>query len=298
MKHVERMAEALGKEISEDERCHVEPVPAAEIPPTLYLGVDGTGIPMRPEELVGCAGKQPDGSARTREVKLCTVWSAESRDAKGRPVRDEGSISYSAAIESAASKDTDTAPSAFAERVLREATRRGFDRAKRRAVLGDGAVWIWNLADEHFPDAIQIVDFYHAKEHLTAVAKAIYGETSDMARAWAERRHDELERGDLDVILQALKRHAKKSEEARKCVGYIRRNTSRMQYARFRAAGLCTSTAVVESGCKVAIGHRLKRSGMHWTLAGANAIMALRCTKLSRRFEDFWERRSQKAAGW
>ena len=67
-----------------------------------------------------------------------------------------------------------------------------------------------------------------------------------------------------------------------------------MRYPEFRAAGLCTSTGVVEAGCKVAIGTRCKRAGMHWTVAGANAIIALRCCKLSGRFEEFWERRAQR----
>ena len=100
-------------------------------------------------------------------------------------MRDVGSVSYSAAIESAAQKDTDLTPSEFAERVEREATRRGFDRAARRAVLGDGAKWIWNLADEHFPDAVQIVDRFHVKQHLSDVAKSIYGAGSDLAKQLA-----------------------------------------------------------------------------------------------------------------
>ncbi|HEX9708432.1 MAG TPA: ISKra4 family transposase, partial [Candidatus Thermoplasmatota archaeon] len=113
-KHVERSAEALGREIAEDERRVVAPVPPAAVAPTLYLGMDGTGIPMRAAELAGRVGKQPDGSAKTREVKLCTVWSAEARDEDGTPVRDPGSVSYSAAIERAASRDTDDCPSDFA----------------------------------------------------------------------------------------------------------------------------------------------------------------------------------------
>jgi len=292
-KHVERAAEALGREIAADERRYVEPAPAAEISPTLYLGMDGTGIPLRAAELAGRAGKQPDGSAKTREVKLCTVWSAESRDKAGTPVRDEGSVTYSAAIESAATRDTDDRPSDFAERVVREAQRRGFDRAQRRAVLGDGALWIWNLAEEHLPDAVQIVDRCHAKEHLSDVAKAIYGVTSDLGTQWAHQRHAELDAGDLDAVLRALQPHAAAHDEARKCGEYIERNRRRMRYPEFRAQGLCTSTGVVEAGCKVAIGTRLKRAGMHWTVAGANAIIALRCAKLSGRFEDFWERRAQ-----
>lgn len=294
-KHVERAAEALGREVARDERHVVEPLPPKEpLAPTLYLGMDGTGVPVRKEELVDRPGKQPDGSAKTREVKLCTVWSAEGRDEEGIPVRDEGSISYSAAIESAAQKDTDKVQSEFAARVEREATRRGFARAARRAVLGDGARWIWNLASEHFPDAIQVVDRFHAKQHLSDVAKSIFGAGSERAKEWAHQRYDELDAGNIDAVLGALRVHAPKDEEARKCAEYVESNRTRMRYAEFRAKGLCTSTGVVEAGCKTAIGTRCKRPGMHWTVAGADAIIALRCCNLSGRFEDFWARRAQR----
>ena len=298
-KQVERTAEALGIETAEEERQQVVSAAEAEIAPTLYLGMDGTGVPMRKAEVEGRPGKQADGSSKTREVKLCTVWSAEGCDADGVPVRDEGSVSYSAAIESAAMRDTDATCSAFARRVEREARRRGVDRANRRAVLGDGAPWIWNIAGEYFPAAIQIVDRFHAKAHLSGVAKVIYGAPSDLGAAWAKARHDELDAGNLHKIVAALAGHsrscpdASKRDAIRKCIGYIWGNRRRMRYPDFRAQGLCTSTAVVEAGCKVAIGTRLKRAGMHWTIRGANAIIALRCSKLSGRFEDFWERRAQ-----
>jgi len=292
-KQVERTAEALGREIARDERTVVEPEPPTA--PTMYLGMDGTGVPMRPSELEGREGKQPDGSAKTREVKLVTVWSAEGRDEEGIPVRDPGSVTYSAAIESAATRDTDKEVSEFAKRAAREATRRGFNQAPRRAVMGDGAVWIWNLADEQFPGAIQIVDLYHAKGHLWDVAKAIYGAGSDLGEQWAKQRRDQLDEGKIDDVLAALRVHAPTNEEARKCLDYVARNQSRMRYPEFRAQGLCVSSGVVEAGCKVAIGTRLKRAGMHWTVAGADAIIALRCCKLSGRFENFWERRSEAA---
>jgi hypothetical protein len=294
-KLVERRAEAIGAEIAEDERQHVEPAEDSNIAPTMYLGMDGTGVPMRVNELAGRDGKQADGSAKTREVKLCTVWSAEGHDEQGTAVRDQGSITYSAAIESADTRDTDKEASVFAQRVLREATRRGFDRARRCVVLGDGAPWIWNLANEHFPGAIQIVDRFHAKQHLSDVAKAIYGATSDLAAAWAKQRHDDLDQGKIDDILAALNVHASTSDEARKCHAYIDTNRERMRYSEFHAHGLCTSTGVVEAGCKVAIGTRLKRAGMHWTVRGADSIIALRCCRLSARFEDFWARRAERA---
>ena len=163
-------------------------------------------------------------------------------------------------------------------------------------MLGDGAKWIWNLADEHFPDAVQIVDRFHAKQHLSNVATSIYGAGSEPGALWARARHDELDAGDLDAVLTALRMHAPHDDAARKCVDYVDRNRARMAYPAFRAAGLCTSTGVVEAGCKVAIGTRCKRAGMHWTVAGADAIIALRCCQLSGRFEAFWERRAQQRA--
>lgn len=293
-KQVERVAEALGAEISEDEQTCLEPDPGSALPSTLYLGLDGTGIPMRPEELADRPGKQADGSSKTREVKLCTLWSAEKSDSKGIPVRDEGSVTYSAAIESAASKETDSVPSDFAARVLRETTRRQFDTVKTQVVIGDGAHWIWKIVGEHFPDAIQVLDLFHAKEHLGTVGKAIFGSESERTQPWIKERHEELDSGKIDAIIDVLRIYATHFEEARKCIGYLEENRFRMRYPEFRSLGLCVSSGVVESGCKNTIGARLKQSGMHWSLEGSNAIIALRCSKLSGRLEDFFERRAQR----
>ena len=297
-KQVERAAETLGGEIAADEKQAVAPLDRQPLPPTLYLGVDGTGIPMRAEEVKGRCGKQSDGSAKSREVKLCTIWSAETRDDQDRPVRDAGSVTYTAAIESAAALDTDEVPSAFMQRVLREASRRSFTRAERTVVIGDGAPWIWNIAQELFPRAIQIVDRFHVKQTLSTVAKAIYGADSSQGFQWARRRHHELDAGKFSDLLRAVRRHTDHCDEARKCFQYLHRNRDRMRYPQFESQGFCTSSGVVEAGCKVVVGTRLKRAGMHWTLRGSNAIIALRCSRLSGRFQDFWERRAgaRKAA--
>jgi len=296
-KRVERHAEALGAEMAADEAHHVQVATDGEVADTLYLGMDGTGVPMRTNELVGRAGKQPDGTAKTREVKLCAIWSAAGRDASGMAVRDPGSVSYNAAIESVATSDTGSRLSPFAKRVGREALRRGFERARRRVVLGDGAPWIWKLSEEMFLGAIQIVDRFHVKQHLSEVAKAIYGTPSELGQQWARERHAELDAGHIDAIQQALTAHVKQVPEARRCHDYLETNRQRMRYPEFHAQGLCTSSGVLEAGCRVAIGQRLKQSGMHWSEHGANAIIALRCTKLSGRFEDFWERRAERHHG-
>ena len=186
------------------------------------------------------------------------------------------------------------------ERVRGARRARGY-AARLRACAAPGrarrwAKWIWNIATEHFPDAIQIVDRFHAKQHLSDAAKSSYGAGSDLGQRWARQRHDELDAGDIEAVLRTLRVHSQKDEEARKCVDYVDGNRARMRYAEYRAAGLCTSTGVVEAGCKTAIGTRCKRAGMHWSVAGADAIIALRCSKLSGRFEDFWERRSARRA--
>jgi hypothetical protein len=171
---------------------------------------------------------------------------------------------------------------------------KGLDQAGRRVVIGDGATWIRDLEGELFPGAVGIVDLFHAKEHLSDVAKAVFGPTSDLARAGARERHEELDEGGLDDLLAALAAHVTTSEEARRCLGYVTTNRGRMRYPESRAQGLCVSSGIVEAGCRVVVGTRLKRSGMRWTLAGADAILALRACHLSGRFDAFWERRSQR----
>jgi hypothetical protein len=291
-KLVEREAEALGVEIANDERKVVQEELWRLVAPTMYLGLDGTGVPMRTEEVAGRLGKQEDGTSKTREVKLCVTWTAESRDKEGIPTRDPGSVSYSAAIESAAMPDTADHRSDVAERVAREANRRRFFDAPRRVVLGDGAAFIWNTFDELFPGAIQILDRFHAKDHLIEAAAAVWPLPNDNRKRWLDARMAELDDGNVDLLVERLMVHAGHCELAGECAAYFRKNQHRMRYAEFRAADLCTSTGVVEAGCKNAIGTRLKRPGMHWTVRGANAIIALRCAKLSNRLDPFLVRRS------
>ena len=150
---------------------------------------------------------------------------------------------------------------------------------------------IWNLVGELFPEAVQIVDRFHAKERLHRLSKSLYADRQS-AREWAQQRCWELDAGRIETLLSVLAAEAAHHEEGKAACTYFYENRHRMRYARFEAQGLCTSTRVVEAGCKNAIGARLKRSGMHWSLRGANSIMALRCIRLSGRFEDFWEWRA------
>lgn len=287
-RQVERYAERLGEEAARFER-EVAEAPAGSLPETMYLGQDGTGVPMRREELAGRPGKQADGSSKTREMKVCAIWTADARDRHGRPTRDEGSITYTAAIERAETRATDKLLAPFAQRVEREAKRRGFDEAGRRVAIGDGAAWLWSIVAECFPGTIEILDKYHAKEHVHDVARALFGAGTDLGRAWSKLRCEELDEGRIDTLIAAVSEHADRSDEARKCAGYFTTNRPRMDYPTFESLGLCVGSGVVEAGCKTAVGVRMKRAGMRWTVRGANAIAALRCCRISGRYEDFWE---------
>lgn len=294
-RQVERYAERLGEAAARYER-EVAPVPARAPAQTVYLGQDGTGVPMRPEAVRGRRGKQSDGGAKTREMKLCTVWTAEARDGAGHPTRDRGSVSYSAAIESAETKPTAPGLSPFAQRVEREARRTGFTVAARQVALGDGAAWLWNIVDECFPRAIQILDKFHAKEHIHEVGKALFGAESELGRAWIKQRCTELDAGQIDALIAATAAKSSSAEVARTCAKYFENNRHRMDYPRFEALGLCVGSGVVEAGCKTAIGVRMKRAGMRWSEPGANRIAALRCCRLSGRYDEFWRWRTRPAA--
>jgi hypothetical protein len=291
-KAVERVAEAIGQQIetlAQQERAlalagKVVPLRGA---PKLYIAIDATGVPVVPRETEGRPGKDAIGQAKTREAKLGCVFTQTRLDAKGRPVRDEGSTTYVGAIEPA---------EAFGPRIYAEAVRRGVAQAVQGIVLGDGAPWIWGLAAEHFPGALQIVDLYHAREHLAALGKSLYGPASPAAKAWAAARATQLDAGEVEALVAVLRRlrpcAEPVAEAVRKTIDYFQTNAERMRYARFRRQGLFVGSGVVEAGCKTIVGHRLKQSGMRWTVRGANAIIALRCADLSGRWEEFWEARA------
>ena len=248
----------------------------------MYIGMDGTGVPVVKREPAGRMGKHEGGIAKTREAKLGCVFTQTGLNEDGYPVRDEASTSYVGSIETAEE---------FGNRIYREAVNRGIERAKRVCVIGDGALWIWNLANLHFFGALQIVDIYHARERCWEIGKNISG----VDKEWIKARIDELDKGDIEGLIAALKKLSVKTKEETEFIdgkiGYFDRNKERMRYRRFREQGLFIGSGVVEAGCRTVIGQRLKQSGMHWTVKNANRIISLRCNILSNRWEDFWENR-------
>jgi hypothetical protein len=292
-KAVERTAEKIGEDVAAREREEIQRAVQLDLPivvgqpiPILYVQMDGTGVPVVKKETVGRAGKTPGQPAHTREAKLGCLFTQTKWDAEGYAIRDPDSTTYVAAIETAEE---------FGKRLYREAWERGWSRAEKRVVMGDGAEWIWNLADQHFPGAIQIVDLYHARQHLWDLVRKLYPNQEAEQKRWIMVHQNMLDEGKIEDLVAALGSiHSPSSELAERIrteAGYFEKNAKRMSYPDFRRQHLFVGSGVIEAGCKTVIGTRLKQSGMFWTVRGANAILALRCCVFNSRFEDYWQAR-------
>jgi hypothetical protein len=291
-KAVERTAEAIGADIERRQQREGKralqlelPIPLVARIPILYVEMDGTGLPVVRKECEGRAGKQDGQPAHTREAKLGCVFTQTIVDEEGFPVRDEASTTYVGAIESCQD---------FGRRLYAEVWRRGWARAEKRMVLGDGAEWIWNQAELHFPGAVQIVDLYHPRQHLWDLSAKVYPHDSPAQRRRVMVRKDKLDDGKIEALIRLLRAAATAHPDLAEPIGaeinYFETNKERMRYPEFREQGLFVGSGVIEAGCKTVLG-RLKRSGMFWTVRGANTIIALRCCELSGRFEDYWQSR-------
>jgi hypothetical protein len=287
LKRVERAAEASGTAQAAASRARARliarrklvPLPRQPLPGKLYAVIDGTGVPVTSKEAEGRDGKGEDGRARTREVKMAVFFTQDKVSDDGYPVRDRDSSSYIATFQPAA---------AFADLVKAEGIRRGAEHVRQLTVIGDGAAWIWGIATRVFPEATQIVDLYHAREHLHSLTRSLEFMLLDRKDEWLAARMADLDYGYIDGISAAVREYpleGVKKDEVGKELGYFLNNAPRMRYHWFRQCGLFVGSGVVEAGCKAVIGQRLKQSGMHWTVSGADAIIALRCREASSTWE-------------
>jgi hypothetical protein len=294
-KTVERTAESIGKDIEIRQQKDIQSAKQLRLPavagppiPCLYIQMDGTQVFVVKTETEGRASRTPGQPARTRECKLGAVFTQTTVDDRSRPLRDDDSTTYVGAIETAEE---------FGLRIYTEAWNRGWDRATIRVVMGDGSHWIWNLADQHFPGAIQIVDLYHAREHLWGLARQLHPADAAAQKRWLMRKLDWLENGKIEKLTTALRKLADSEQNSelgraiRMEAEYFDSNRDRMRYPEFRKQNLFVGSGVIEAGCKTVIGSRLKQSGMFWTVRGANAIIVLRCCLLNGDLEDFWAAR-------
>jgi len=292
-KAVERVTETIGADIAGLQQETIQRAMQLELPVAvgdpiqkIYVQMDGTGLPMVAKETQGRSGRGEDGRAHTREAKLGCVFTQTNVDDQGRPVRDEESTTYTGAIETAAE---------FSRRIYTEAHQHGWARAQVKVVMGDGADWIWNICQEQFPGAIQIVDLYHARQHLWDLGSKLHPNDEKAKRRWVMAHQHFLDDGNIEKLVAKLRSLSPENPELAAAVrteaNYFQRNAERMRYPKFREQKLFVGSGVIEAGCKTVMGSRLKRSGMFWTVRGANAVIALRCCRHSRQFDDYWEHR-------
>ena len=258
--------------------------------PVMYVSADGTGVPMRAEELSGRKGKQPDGTAKTRQVYLGCVFTQHRTDEEGHPVRDYESTTYVSSFQSI---------DQFGPILRREALRRGLATAGKVVLLIDGATGLGNMGKDCFKDSVQSVDFYHALEHAGRVLDALLGkkhsERKVRLRRWAKR----LLKDKVESLIKETRQACVGQPQAQAVqdeLGYFERNLQRMQYGSFRAKGYFIGSGVVEAGCKTVIGARCKQSGMFWSIPGAENVLALRCIHGSQRLDPFWKHRLNQHA--
>jgi hypothetical protein len=214
------------------------------------------------------------------EIKVGCCYHTHSRVDRKRPERLEiraHSASYLTRLEEAQS---------FGWRLWQEALRRGVLSTDEVVVLGDGAHWIWNIAERHFPQAIQIVDWYHASEYVWQAASAIWGEANPERTSWAHCQLEALWESKVAQVLLELAQWRASGEAVEAALSYYSEHQARMDYATYRARGLQIGSGSVESACKQLVSARLKQAGMIWDAAGAEAVAEVRAWLKSERWEE------------
>jgi len=267
---VEQFTHTLGQQLETFPEPPPAIAPVASDTPELYTEVDGTTIPLR---------------QGWKEVKVAALFRAHAK-AEHPPQR--GPTTYLAQLGTVEH---------FGARLWQTLERLPAEPARREVRLGDGAPWIWNLAALQAPGAIEIVDWYHATEHLWQVGRAAHGDDSPCVTPWVKARETELWEGRVSAVFKALRALEPRSvagHDARRTnLEYFRTHRKRMHYNRFRTRGLFIGSGVVEGGgCKHAVGSRLKKAGMRWRPEGAQKTLRLRLCILNQQWEPFhrWRR--------
>jgi hypothetical protein len=179
----------------------------------------------------------------------------------------------------------------FTTLVHAEARRRGAEHIRQLVILGDSAMWIWKMATRILPEATQIVDLYHAREHVHDLARQLAPVLGDDQPAWTQARLADLDNGDIEDLVAAthqLPLSDTDREQVDTALDYFIKNAQRMRYAVFHDLGMFIGSGVVEAGCKTVVGQRLKLSGMRWNIPGATGILTLRCHRESNRWDHIW----------
>ena len=288
-RRIQRLVQAVSPVLNEE--LYRKREAESEKVPRIYISADGTGIPLRKSELKGRKGKQPDGSAKTHEIKVGCIFTQHPREEDEKPWRDLDSTTYVATTERA---------NAFAAKLLIEARRRNLGGAGETVFISDGAAWLRRIQQENFPGATRILDFYHASEHLHDLAKLLLA-TEEIPLRFT-RWKKKMRNGKIKQIIAEAEKLAtgKNRAEAQRQLNYFRNNLEAMRYDTFRSKGMFIGSGVIEAGCKSVVGERCKKSGMFWSEQGAENILTLRLAKQNGNYDLIWSdealRKIRKAA--
>ena len=276
---VARIACSVGNALRTAQQKQVEahhadrlPEPMEKRVKRLYIGLDGVFVPLR--EAYKRDQSRGELVCRYGECKRGIVYEAKP-DATGRDALLT-SKAYTATLGNA---------EAFGPQLATLAHQQGHHQTQDVVVLADGAAWIWQIAGKQFTRATQIVDFFHASEHLAQVAEARFGQNTAEGKVWLSARQAELLDDKVKAVLENLRAwqpsNRGKKELRRTTYNYFAGNAHRMQYKTFRDKGYYIGSGVVEAGCKQVVTQRMKLAGMHWRQETAEAILTLRANQLS-----------------
>lgn len=264
-------AEAMVKAPAKDEQIvwRQIPEPDSEV---MNVSCDGAMINIRGEGW--------------KEVKTVTISAVEAEVGLERDEEKEIHLtrhSYRAGLWEA--KD-------FAKQQWAEGCRRGLEKARQIVSVNDGAAWIWLIIAMCYAPCIEIIDWWHAVEKIWDAANSLWGQGEPQTLAWVKQQKEHLWAGHLSQLLHQVRlacpRGQPLPDKVRALVSYLFHNRRRMDYATYRQAGYPVGSGSVEAGCKVVVQERMKQAGMRWSRKGAQAMLALRSTLLSDRWDEVW----------
>ena len=247
---------------------------------TLYLEIDGHMCPTREE-------KKTSSDQGYREAKVVMAFKASDVSDISKDRNEILNLKLRGEIASA--NDFMGTVSDVYERV------NGKD-AGRVVILGDGATWIWNIASEVMPGAVQILDYSHAKSYLYQAAENLYGSDSDLSSAWVRKQKERLFDNQVDLVITDLKQYVSSCPALQTSITYFENNRTRMLYGKYRADGLMIGSGAIESAGKRIAQGSIKGCGMRWNVSDLNDFLKLRCSFLDRSWKDFWETQYALAA--
>lgn len=281
------LVEAMQNEASLQKRERSKPA----APDILYGSIDAAKVRIEPRDQ---QEKAAENRETWRDLKAGCWYEGEIVPNRQRSVRQKNKVQREGTVLRAKNKqyfcDIDNAEQ-FGKLLWATGCAVSADYARLLVFICDGAVWIWNLVAHYFPNAIQIVDWYHAEDRLKRIAGEVFSIQHER-QAWLDKVTEDLWQGRVELVIEACQPFSKKSNLARQALSYYANNIERMRYAQFRAAGYLIGSGVIESGCKQIVTQRLKLPGAQWNLAGAILTAKARTAWLSGNWHNLVSARS------